>query len=88
MKCHVLFSLKNNKTIQNIRILSVVIVPSDNVYFQATLNGINSVQKVLQNFRDRGIHHDIVNGYYGILIETFDCDKTFYTCVEVTAGGR
>ena len=56
--------------------------------FQATLNGINSVQKVLQNFRDRGINHDIVNGYYGILIETFDCDKTFYTCVEVTAGGR
>lgn len=55
---------------------------------KATLNGINSVQKVLQNWRERGVNHDVVNGYYGILIETFDCEKTFYTCVEVTAGGR
>lgn len=57
-------------------------------YFQATLNGIYSVQKVLQSFRERNINHEVVNGYYGTLIEMFECDKTFFTCVEVTAGGR
>ncbi|WAR22164.1 SMC3-like protein [Mya arenaria] len=54
----------------------------------ATLNGINSVQKVLQSFRDRNIHLDLIEGYYGTLIGMFECDKTFFTCVEVTAGGR
>ncbi|XP_052773319.1 structural maintenance of chromosomes protein 3-like [Mya arenaria] len=55
---------------------------------KATLNGINSVQKVLQSFRDRNIHLDLIEGYYGTLIGMFECDKTFFTCVEVTAGGR
>ncbi|XP_053407291.1 structural maintenance of chromosomes protein 3-like [Mercenaria mercenaria] len=55
---------------------------------KATLNGINSVQKVLQSFRDRNVNHDLISGYYGTLIEMFECDKTFFTCVEVTAGGR
>jgi len=43
---------------------------------------------VLQSFRERNINHDIVDGYYGTLIGMFECDKTFFTCVEVTAGGR
>jgi len=55
---------------------------------KAILNGINSVQKVLQTFRERGINADLCDGYYGTLIGMFDCDKTFYTCVEVTAGSR
>ena len=29
-----------------------------------------------------------VNGYYGPVIENFDCDKSVYMAVEVTAGNR
>ncbi|XP_025093657.1 structural maintenance of chromosomes protein 3-like [Pomacea canaliculata] len=55
---------------------------------KALLNGIDSVNKVLQNFRDQNKFPDVVAGYHGILIEVFDCEKTFFTCVEVTAGTR
>lgn len=57
-------------------------------FCQALLNGIDSVKKVLQSFREQGKHLDVVAGYHGILIEVFDCEKTFFTCVEVTAGTR
>ncbi|CAG2221323.1 Structural maintenance of chromosomes protein 3 [Mytilus edulis] len=52
------------------------------------LNGIDSVKKVLQSFTDQGKYSDVVNGYRGILIENLDTEKTFFTCVEVTAGNR
>ena len=55
---------------------------------QALLNGIDSVQKVLQSFRELGKYMDVVNGYHGILIENMEVEKTFFTCVEVTAGSR
>ncbi|XP_076467825.1 structural maintenance of chromosomes protein 3-like [Babylonia areolata] len=55
---------------------------------KALLNGIDSVNKVLQNFRENNRYPDVVKGYHGILIEVFDCEKTFFTCVEVTAGTR
>ncbi|KAK6174533.1 hypothetical protein SNE40_017790 [Patella caerulea] len=54
---------------------------------KSLLNGIDSVNKVLQELKEQG-RMDVVNGYHGILIETFDCEKTFFTCVEVTAGTR
>ena len=52
------------------------------------LNGMDSVKKVLQSFTDQGKYTDVVNGYKGILIENLDTEKTFFTCVEVTAGSR
>lgn len=54
------------------------------------LNGRDSVRKVLQSFRERGTPADmqIVNSYYGSLIENFDCGKEFYTAVEMTAGNK
>ncbi|CAH1784036.1 unnamed protein product [Owenia fusiformis] len=55
---------------------------------KAVLNGIDSVHKVLNMFRDRGMNQETLDGYHGIMIENFDCDKTFFTCVEVTAGNR
>ncbi|XP_074642175.1 structural maintenance of chromosomes protein 3-like [Tubulanus polymorphus] len=54
---------------------------------KAVLNGIDSVKKVLKMLKEAG-KTDVVDGYYGILIENFECDKTFFTCVEVTAGNR
>ncbi|XP_023219764.1 structural maintenance of chromosomes protein 3-like isoform X3 [Centruroides sculpturatus] len=56
---------------------------------KATLNGRDSVKKVLQTFRERGgTFEQIANNYYGMLIENFDCDKTIYTAVEVTSGNK
>ncbi|KAH8878172.1 Structural maintenance of chromosomes protein 3 [Schistosoma japonicum] len=53
------------------------------------LNGLDSVRKVVEIFRDRyGPDCDIVQGYHGTLIELIDCPETFYTSVEVTAGSR
>ena len=56
--------------------------------FQAILNGMDSIQKVMQYFADNRKYPEVQRGYYGTLIENFECDKTFFTSVEVTAGGR
>lgn len=55
---------------------------------KAILNGIDSIQKVLQYFRDQKKYPEVIDGYFGTLIENFECDKTFFTAVEVTAGNR
>ncbi|XP_059618530.1 structural maintenance of chromosomes protein 3 [Phlebotomus argentipes] len=53
------------------------------------LNGRDSVRKVLDSFEQRGgSFADIAKAYYGPVIENFNCDKTIYTAVEVTAGNR
>ncbi|XP_071537394.1 structural maintenance of chromosomes protein 3 isoform X2 [Panulirus ornatus] len=53
------------------------------------LNGRDSVQKVLDTFRERGGHlGEIVTQYYGLLIENFECERSIYTAVEVTAGNK
>lgn len=43
-------------------------------------NGIDTVKKIVQ---ERGI-----DGVHGPLIENFQCDKQFFTAVEVTAGNK
>lgn len=54
-----------------------------------TLNGRDSVRKVLDTFKSRGgASEDTANAYYGPVIENFNCEKTIYTAVEVTAGNR
>ncbi|XP_063841630.1 LOW QUALITY PROTEIN: structural maintenance of chromosomes protein 3-like [Scylla paramamosain] len=53
------------------------------------LNGRDSVQKVLDTFRERGGHlGEIAEQYYGLLIENFECERSIYTAVEVTAGNK
>ena len=53
------------------------------------LNGRDSVRKVLDTFRERGGQWaEYATMYYGPVIELFDCEKTIYTAVEVTAGNR
>ncbi|XP_021712538.1 LOW QUALITY PROTEIN: structural maintenance of chromosomes protein 3-like [Aedes aegypti] len=53
------------------------------------LNGRDSVRKVLESFSQRGGQFaDIARSYYGPVIENFNCDKSIYTAVEVTAGNR
>ncbi|XP_078741693.1 LOW QUALITY PROTEIN: structural maintenance of chromosomes protein 3-like [Lampetra fluviatilis] len=55
---------------------------------KAILNGMDSISKVLDYFRRRGINHHVINGYRGIVMNNFECEPAFYTCVEVTAGNR
>uniref|UniRef100_A0A8C2DWV2 Structural maintenance of chromosomes 3 n=1 Tax=Cyprinus carpio TaxID=7962 RepID=A0A8C2DWV2_CYPCA len=55
---------------------------------KAILNGIDSINKVLEHFRRKGINQHVINGYHGIIMNNFDCEPAFYTCVEVTAGTR
>ena len=56
--------------------------------FQAILNGIDSIQKVLQYFRDQKKYPEVSEGYLGTLIQNFEVEKMFFTAVEVTAGNR
>lgn len=67
-------------------------VPGDVIfvvnYLQAILNGIDSINKVLDHFRRKGINQHVQNGYHGIVMNNFECEPAFYTCVEVTAGNR
>ncbi|TRY96999.1 hypothetical protein DNTS_001432 [Danionella cerebrum] len=55
---------------------------------KAILNGIDSINKVLEHFRRKGINQHVINGYHGIVMNNFECEPAFYTCVEVTAGTR
>lgn len=55
---------------------------------KAILNGIDSINKVLEHFRRKGINQHVINGYHGIVMNNFECEPAFYTCVEVTAGNR
>lgn len=56
---------------------------------KTVLNGRDSVQKVLEVFRESGGSYEpIVKGYYGMLIENFECGKEFYTAIEMTAGNK
>lgn len=55
---------------------------------KAILNGIDSINKVLEHFRRKGINQHVMNGYHGIVMNNFECEPAFYTCVEVTAGNR
>ncbi|CAJ0937278.1 unnamed protein product, partial [Mesorhabditis belari] len=55
------------------------------------VNGMESVRKVLQWFRENntnGKYDDVTNGYYGTLIELIECDPVYYQAIEVTAAGR
>ncbi|XP_076824516.1 structural maintenance of chromosomes protein 3-like [Clavelina lepadiformis] len=54
---------------------------------KAAFHGLESIRKVIESFRRQG-QMDLVNGYKGMLIENFRCSKNFFTCVEVTAGGK
>jgi len=47
------------------------------------------VRKVLDTFKSQGgAAAQVASAYYGPVIENFDCDKSIYTAVEVTAGNR
>nr|XP_018670625.1 structural maintenance of chromosomes protein 3-like isoform X2 [Ciona intestinalis] len=54
---------------------------------KAAVHGTESLKKVRESFRQAG-NMELVEGYKGMLIENFQCSPNFFTCVEVTAGGK
>ncbi|TRY96998.1 hypothetical protein DNTS_001432 [Danionella cerebrum] len=46
---------------------------------KAILNGIDSINKVLEHFRRKGINQHVINGYHGIVMNNFEL---FYHIVE------
>lgn len=73
----------------NLFYITLIIIPFVSLMFlQAILNGIDSINKVLEHFRRKGINQHVINGYHGIVMNNFECEPAFYTCVEVTAGTR
>lgn len=76
-------SLLNSKSLFSLIFCSLCPAPP-----QAILNGIDSINKVLEHFRRKGINQHVINGYHGIVMNNFECEPAFYTCVEVTAGTR
>ncbi|VDK78790.1 unnamed protein product [Litomosoides sigmodontis] len=58
---------------------------------KSVMNGVDSVKHVLDHFRAQnrnGQYDSVLNGYRGIVIELFRCDKAYYQAVEVTTGNR
>ncbi|RXM35486.1 Structural maintenance of chromosomes protein 3 [Acipenser ruthenus] len=45
-------------------------------------------QQLLRAATGKGINQHVINGYHGIVMNNFECEPAFYTCVEVTAGTR
>lgn len=84
---------KENHVQQNLSSLKEELAKADqslrSMAGKPILNGRDSVRKVLDTFTARGGRDaDIVNSYYGLVIENFSCETAIYTAVEVTAGNR
>lgn len=52
------------------------------------LQGIESIKYLLRQFKQDNQNLDLVNGYYGLLIDNIDCDKSLYTAVETSVSSR
>ncbi|GJQ71626.1 hypothetical protein Trydic_g11325 [Trypoxylus dichotomus] len=84
---------KENNVQQNLSSLKEDLAKADqalrSMAGKPILNGRDSVRKVLDTFISRGGREaEIARSYYGPLIENFNCDKSIYIAVEVTAGNR
>ncbi|XP_028129078.1 structural maintenance of chromosomes protein 3 [Diabrotica virgifera virgifera] len=84
---------KENNVQQNLSSLKEELAKADqklrSMVGKPILNGRDSVRKVLETFVGRGGREaDVAKHYHGPVIENFDCEKSIYTAVEVTAGNR
>lgn len=55
---------------------------------KAIMNGVASVKTVLEEFHHKRINHDVISGYYGRVIDLFNCEFQFNKAIEVTAEAR
>nr|CAH7739327.1 unnamed protein product [Callosobruchus chinensis] len=84
---------KENNVQQNLSSLKEDLAKADqqlrSMVGKPILNGRDSVRKVLDTFTGRGGREaEVAKHYHGPVIENFDCEKSIYTAVEVTAGNR
>jgi len=59
----------------------------NNIIGRSTYNAIQSLNTVKEHFRKRKMQ-DLVDGYYGMVIDYISCDEEFYTCTEAAAGSK
>ena len=52
------------------------------------LQGIESIKSILKQCETEKTNLDVVNGYYGLLIDTIECNKSFYTAIESAVSNR
>ena len=52
------------------------------------LQGIESIKSILKQFQNENQNLDIINGYYGLLIDNIDCDKSLYTAIESSISSK
>ena len=52
------------------------------------LQGIESIKQLLNQFQTEKKNLDIVEGYYGLLIDNIECDKALFTAVETSVASR
>uniref|UniRef100_A0A914KU80 Structural maintenance of chromosomes protein 3 n=3 Tax=Meloidogyne TaxID=189290 RepID=A0A914KU80_MELIC len=55
---------------------------------KATMSGITSIKTILDEYKHKRIFPEVVNGYYGRLIDLFNCTPEFNKAIEVTAESR
>lgn len=49
---------------------------------------MQSIQRVLDVFKERGGYDDVINGYHGTLISNLRTDSNYFRAVDTIAGGR
>jgi structural maintenance of chromosome 3 (chondroitin sulfate proteoglycan 6) len=52
------------------------------------LQGIESIKQLLNQFQTEKKNLEIVEGYYGLLIDNIECDKALFTAVETSVASR
>ena len=52
------------------------------------LQGIESIQFLIEQFKQEKRNLDLVDGYYGLLIDNVECDKSLVTAVEASVASR
>lgn len=54
------------------------------------LQGIESIRALVKQSEDElnGVQPDLARGYYGLLIDNIECDRSLFTAVETSVGAR
>ncbi|RNA19802.1 structural maintenance of chromosomes 3-like [Brachionus plicatilis] len=52
------------------------------------LQGIESIKQILRQCEEEKTNSDVLKGYFGLLIDAIDCNKSFYTAIESAVSNR
>ncbi len=69
-------------------LFSIFTCPTNFNFLNFWFKGIESIKQIIKQFEKENTHKDIIDGYYGLLIDNIDCDKAYYTAVETSLSSR